>query len=110
MSRHEEEGNGSTDRNRKDLPSWPESEPSVIPRDKLGSPAWLGKPCPCSWLFLLLPRPLSLGSEVFGAWEKENLRAISSVSGPSTCLRGNCWVVSALQMWLKLAGLKIKLK
>lgn len=63
MSGRKGEGNGSTDRG-KVCRVGQNHNPVVILRDKLGSPAWLRKPPPCSWLFSLLLSPLSLGSEV----------------------------------------------
>lgn len=89
VSGHKEDGNRSTERG-KVCRVGQNHNPVVVLRDKLGSLAWLGKPPPCSYLFSLLLRSLSLGIEVglrfflscLGEGQKENLSLISSISGP----------------------------
>lgn len=65
VSGRKEEGNGSTDRKRKGLQGWPESQLDGDPERQAWLTCWLGKLSPRSWFFSLLLRPLSLGSEVF---------------------------------------------
>lgn len=86
--------------------------PVVILRGKLGSPGWLGKHPPCSWLFSQLLRHCLWGARFFlsclGEGQKENRNPISSVSGPRVGLRGNGWMVSIC--FANMAEVKIKIK
>lgn len=85
--------------------------PVATVRDKLGSPAWLGKPSPCSLLFLLLLRPLALGSKVFPllpgrrAEEKSESDQFCfwSLGGPERKLvDGLCFANMSEVSWLKI--------